>query len=1162
VVKHLFLLLPVLAALLSAQEFRSTLTGRVLDPSGAPVPNVKLTITNTDTGAPFDAVSSADGFYTVPFLAPGPYEIRAELSGFKRYVHSGINIQTGAAVTEDVRLEIGSTSESVVVKADAPLIEAATATSGQVLTTQEVENLPSNGRSPIGFVRHEYGVIPKQKHALAEVRPFDNSGGGDFSLGGGNASSNEILLNGIPNMQDSSRTAGFSPLIDAVDEIRVDQFESNAAYGDTSGGTVNITTKSGTNQFHGTLSEFNQTSALAAGLWFNNANNIPNPVTRQNQYGGTIGGPVVIPKMYNGHNKLFFFYAYEGFKDSTPTSVYTTVPTAAERGGDFSALLALGKNYQLYNPYSGVSSGGKVTRQTFAENVVPTSLLNPVALAYLQYYPQPNLPGKADGEQNFISTTPTIDNYFSNMGRLDYNFSDRNKAFFDFHQSHWLNATSNTFKNIATGNNTDVDMWGGVLDDVHTFSPTMVLDARLGFSRTVNSTNLLPSTGFDANTLGFPTYIGANSTIPVLPRIAPGDPLATLGGKTGSPAYFDNIQLFATLTKIWGSHTIKVGPDIRSNKLSQIGSGYSSGSFTFGSTWVTSGTGASGQPFGSSLASLLLGLPTAGQFDISQPTTSNNWYYGAFIQDDWKIKKNLTVNLGLRVEHETPIVESNNRMTVGFNPTATNSATQAAQAAYASVYTKYGAANPLLPSVSAFQPTGGLGFATSSNRSGYSTATALLSPRIGLAWAPDKFHNRTVFRGGFGIYYNPFNDYNTGPSTGFSQSTSLVPSNNGNLTPAATLSDPFPAGNPIQQPPGSALGVNTALWNDIAFYTPNPKNPYSERWSFDIQHQFSKDLMLDVGYIGAHQVNLSYSNCISSSSSGSSCNGIPPVQYLTMSPFKDQALTNAMGVSVPNPFAGLLPGIAAGSSTSVASLLGPYPEFTGVTQKIVPGGYAWFHMLAVRMTKRFSSGLQFNINYEHSRQLETSQLQGGGPLVYTETSSDFPDHFVLTGSYDLPFGRGAQFLSNANRLVDALVGGWTVNAIYMIESGAPISWNNVIYYGGPLHFDPTNLTHAFDVTQFDRNSNDQPNTYNYRLFPQMFNNLRSQGANNADLSMLKNFSLWERVKLQYRFEAFNALNRTQFGAANVSDPTKTTFGTITSQANSARAIQMGLRLQF
>ncbi|MBO0797258.1 MAG: TonB-dependent receptor, partial [Blastocatellia bacterium] len=994
----------------------------------------------------------------------------------------------------------------------------------------------------------------------AVVRPFDNSGGGDISLGGGNASSNEILLNGIPNMEDSSRTAGFSPLIDAVDEIRVDQFESNAAYGDTSGGTVNITTKSGTNQFHGTLSEFNETSALAAGLWFNNANGIKNPVTRQNQYGGTIGGPIIIPKVFNGHNKLFFFYAYEGFKDSTPTSVFATVPTVAERGGDLSALLALGKNYQLYNPYSGVLSNGKVTRQPFAGNMIPISMLNPVALAYLQFYPQPNLPGKADGEQNFISTTPNADNYFSNMGRLDYNINDTNKLFFELHQSHWLQTAGNVFQNIATGNNTEVDMWGGVLDEVHTFSPTLVLDTRLGFSRTINSTNQLPSTGFDASSLGFPSYIDANSTIDVLPRITLSD-AATLGGKTGSPAYFDNIQLFATLTKVWGSHTFKVGPDIRANKLSQLGSGYSSGSFTFGSSWVTSGTGASAQPFGSSLASLLLGLPTAGQFDITQPTTSNNWYTGGFIQDDWKIKQNLTLNLGLRVEHETPVVESNNRITVGFDPTAVNSVTQAAEAAYASIYAQYAAANPLLPAVSAFQPTGGLVFATPANRSGYSTATTLLSPRIGLAWAPGKFHNNTVFRGGFGIFYNPFNDYNTGPSTGFSQTTLLVqPSTFLPSDPATSfLSNPFPATNPIQQPAGSSLGFDTGLWNDIAFYTPNPKNAYSVRWSFDIQHQFSKDLMLDIGYIGAHQVNLSYSNCLSSSSSDSSCNGIPPLQYLTTSPIRDDALTSAMSTSVPNPFLGLIPGVS--KMTQVYALLGPYPEFTGVTQKIVPGGYAWFHMLAVRLTKRFSSGLQFNINYEHSRQLETSQLQGGGPLVYTETSSDFPNHFVLTGSYDLPFGRGAKFWSNTNRLVNALVGGWTLNAIYIVESGAPISWGNMIYNGRPLHYDPTNLAQAFDVTQFDRNSNDQPNNYNYRTFPQMFNNLRSQGANNADLSLMKNFSLRERIKLQFRFEAFNALNRTQFAGPNL-DPTKTTFGTITAQANSARVIQMGLRLQF
>ncbi len=1163
--KRLFLSLLMIGVVLSAQEFRSTVTGRVLDPSGAPVPNAQLIITNTDTGAQAKTTSEAQGYYTVPSLPPGPYKVDATANGFKKFSQSGINVPTSQTVTVDVRLEIGSTSESVIVRADAPLVDSATATSGQVLTTQEVENLPNNGRSPIGFVRDEYGVVPKEKHALAVVRPFDNSGGGDFSLGGGNASSNEVLLNGVPNMEDSSRTAGFSPQMDSVDEVRVDQFESDASYGDTSGGTVNITTKSGTNQFHGTLSEFNETSALAAGLYFNNANNIQGPVTRQNQYGGTIGGPILIPKLYNGRDKLFFFYAYEGFKDSTPTSVITTVPTLAERNGDFSALLALGASYQLYDPYSGVLSGSKVTRKPFVGNVISSGSLNPVGLAYLKFYPQPNLPGKADGEQNYISTTPTTDNYFSNMGRMDYNVSDRDKAFFEMHQSSWLQNTGNVFKNIATGNGTNVDMWGATLDEVHTFSPTLVLDSRLGFTRTDNLTNILPSIGFSAASLGFPSYIDANATTAVLPSISLGSAFPTLGGKTGSPAYFDSIQLYATLTKIWGRHTIKIGPDIRSNRLSGIGSGYSSGTFSFGSGWVTSGTGASAQPFGSSLASLLLGLPTGGEFDIYDPTTSSNFYYAFFVQDDWKIKQNLTLNVGLRAEHETAIVESNNRQTVGFNSSAVNAVTQPAEAAYASIYAANAAKNPLLPPVGAFQPTGGLLFASPSNRSGYSTATVLWSPRVGLAWAPEKFHNKTVFRSGFGIYYNPFNDYNTGPSTGFSQITPLVePSSLLPLDPTtSTLSNPFPASNPIQQPTGSSLGVNTYLGNDIAFYTPFPKNSYSVRWSFDIQHQFTKDLMLDVGYVGDHQVNLSYSNCISSSNSNSSCNGIPPIQYLSRSIAKDAAVTTALSALVPNPFAGLLPGTALnGTTTSVASLLGPYPEFTGVTQKIVPGGYAWFHMLAVRLTKRFSSGLQFNINYEHSRQLETTQLQGGAPLVYAETSSDFPDHFVLTGSYNLPFGHGAKFFSGANRFVDAIIGGWTLNAIYMVESGAPISWNNSIYYGGPLHYDPKNLMQAFDVTQFDRNSNDQPNNYNYRTFPNMFNNLRSEGANNADLSMLKNFRIGERVKLQYRFEAFNALNRTQFASPNVTNVTSSTFGTITAQANSSRAIQMGLRLAF
>lgn len=340
------------------------------------------------------------------------------------------------------------------------------------------------------------------------------------------------------------------------------------------------------------------------------------------------------------------------------------------------------------------------------------------------------------------------------------------------------------------------------------------------------------------------------------------------------------------------------------------------------------------------------------------------------------------------------------------------------------------------------------------------------------------------------------------------------------------------------------------------FYTPNVQVPYNERWSLDIQQQLSRNMMLDIGYIGSHQVHLSYNNNLSAL----------PVQYLSRSAKYDSTVTSALSATVPNPMAGLLPGSANnGSTTTVANLLGAFPTYSGgsdnsgVTQNLVPGGSATFHMLAVRVTKRLNMGLQFNVNYEWSRQLETAQLNPGGPLTYQETGSDFPQHFVLTGSYDLPFGRNRQFFNGVNRLTDVFIGGWMVNAIYAAESGAPISWGNVIYLGLPLQSNQKNISRAFNTAAFDRVSGDQPNQYNYRTFPSFF--MRSDVQNNADLSVAKNFTITESSKLQYRFEAFNAFNRVQFGAPNTG-PTSSKFGTISGQANTGRVIQMGLRFQY
>jgi hypothetical protein len=393
-----------------AQEFRATIGGRVTDSTGAVIPKAAVTITDTDTGAKTDTVTNGNGEYTVPFLLPGKYSVVVNAQGFERFRHDGITVQSGEKITEDATMTVGAADVEVHVTADEPLLETASSTAGQVLTPEEIADLPDNGRSPLALAKTEFAVIPKLKNSVVQARPFDNSAASDFSVGGGASQSNEYLLDGIPNMQNSSRLPGFSPLQDSVAEIRVDVFQSDASYGDTANGTIDMITKSGSKQFHGSLSEFNEFSAInAPNRWF------VSPTTkqyasRQNQYGGEIGGPVFIPHLLPNRNKLYFMYAYEGFRGTQPTVGVTSVPTAAERQGDFSGLLALGSKYQLYNPFTATQVGANVVRTAIPNNCLSSQsthcagvanaglTLNPVALAYLQYYPQPNLPGDSNGD--------------------------------------------------------------------------------------------------------------------------------------------------------------------------------------------------------------------------------------------------------------------------------------------------------------------------------------------------------------------------------------------------------------------------------------------------------------------------------------------------------------------------------------------------------------------------------------------------------------------------------------------------------------------------------------------------------------------------------------------------------------------------------------------
>jgi hypothetical protein len=1186
--KHIVLaatLLFVSAA--SAQEFRSTMSGRVTDPTGAVIPRAAVLVTNTDTGQKVATQTDKAGVYTAPFLLPGKYSVQIKAPGFESYLHDGITIQTGARVEEDAALTVGAATEEVRVTLDAPLVELSTATAGQVLSAEEIEDLPANGRSPLAMAKTEYGVIPKQKNSLSTTRPFDNGASSDFSIGGGNSQSNEYLLNGVPNEQDSSRLPGFSPQLDSVDQVRVDVFESDASYGDTSGGTVNLTTKAGTNRYHGTASEFNEFSAInAPNRWFVPVTNIA-PATRQNQYGFTFGGPVRIPHLYNGSDHLFFFYSYERFKDSVNNPVTTTVPTAAERTGDFSALLAIGSGYQLYSPFGATANAkGVVTRNPFAGNILPQALLNPVAKAYLQYFPLPNVTGSVDGQSNYFSNNTTRDDYNSHSGRLDYSINDRNKLFGETHRSEYKRNLGNLFNNISTGTFTYDVYSGGILDYVHTFSASLTMDNRLSLTRTyVNNT--LASQGFDVTSIGYPGYLAANSTLPVLPRIVFSDAngskvFNSLSGTVGNREIYDTFQYFGGITKSFGRHTLKIGPDIRLNKYSSLTPGSPSGAFTFGTTFVSATSSAAAPTFGGSFADFLLGTPTAGTQTIAQAYLYNTWYSAGYLQDDWRLSTHLTLNLGLRLEHETGITESNNRAVVGFDPTLPNSATAAATARYSG-----GTQAPEVP-VSSLVATGGVLYADGARRTEYTPAPIYVSPRFGLAFSPTGSRDQSVFRAGIGVFDNPFNDYNTPQNYGYSATTALVATTNNNLSPASSLSDPFPtATNPIQLPTGNALGVNTNLGSNIAFRNPDVKVPYAIRYYVDFQQQLTRNTMIEIGYLGAHQVHLSYSNNLSA---------VGDYPYLSKSHRLDPANNTFLNTTFTNPFykaPGETGSLASSQTLSRMALLQNSPAYSSVTQQLIPAASAKFNELLVRFHLRPTAGTTLNVNYEWSHNLTTGQLTPGGPLSYQGSTSDYPTHLSITGTYALPFGQGKRYL-HSSHLVDAFVGGFSVDTIYALLSGTPIQWGNVDFsngntYGSPLKLQPRNITSAFNTSIFytgngqgakscvtpiagvacdPTDTGQASNSQNVRTFPTFYG--RQDRTNNLDFSVIKAFHFGERVRLQYRFEAFNLLNHTQYGAPSVA-PTAvfaitssgpTGFGTISSQANLPRILQQGLRLVF
>ena len=1208
-----------LAAYAPCQETRAKLTGLVTDPTGAVVPNAPVDVVNTDTGATVHVKSNSQGLYTAPFLAaPGNYKVSVQMPGFKAYLHTGLELQVDATVKENIVLQVGSVSESVVVTTATPMIDTSTADTGQSLTVEEVRDLPNNGNSAFSLERDEYGVIPLGKQATAQLTPTSNTTASQVSIGGGQSASAEVLLNGIPDMESSSRQISFFPQLDSVNTVHVDQFSANAAQGDTIGGTVNITTKSGTNQFHGTLSEYyNGSRPLSATPYFQKAGTIP-ASNHYNQPGATIGGPVYIPHLFNGRDKLFFFYAWEGFYTNTGGPTIASVPTMDERNGDFHALLADGSSSQLYDPYSGSNQtivvNGKsgtywirnpipnncLTAATAycssnAHNTDPLLAISPIAQKFLALLPLPNLPGTADGENNYVSTAINSTKYNSHMIRLDWNISDTDKIFGELHMSNYTNATGNYYGNpLISGSVATFKQPGGQIDNVKTFNPSTSLETRLGFQR-YNQVNSPASLGSDPAKFGFPSYISSNSGSIATPYItfSDGATIDPLSAQTNGYGIIDYLQGYAVLNKIIGRHSLKAGIDARVWKKSGFSPMAASGNYTFAS----SGTGFLSQSpnytadenkaaFGSSFALLDLGLPSSGSYQITQKFQYDNWYEAYFLQDDWKATKELSFSLGLRLDHETAVVESNNRMLQNFYPDQPNTTSSAASAAYASQYATDKATagvNPAyLPSATSMNTNGATVYETAGNRAPYHTAPLYVSPRIGFAFAPAAFNNRLVIRGGFAIVNQPFGTYTAQATTGYSQTTAMVNSNssvNSGYTPLTTWENPFPTNtaqpsyNPIAIPVGNTYGTDAALGSGPFFFPNNTKVPYTEKSSLDIEKEFSHGLMVEIG--GIHSLSLHNSAYIN-------INNYPYTQFLDHTAVANSptaaAVSNAMAVQVTNPFYKLFPTFTTASGASVpnttalntsakvavSQLALAYPEYTSISEFYMPAITINFNALTARVEKRMGKGFEMNANFEWSRQLGNTAQLNPGQWWYGETSSDFPVHVAVISIYELPFGKGRQFMANANRAIDYALGGWKVSGEYQYLSGTPISWGNVNYKGNFHDFNlhphqtqgPSLNTAVFDTVS---GANDQPGSWNYRTFPQYL--LRSDPTNNFNFSALKDFLISERFILSFRVDAFNALNHAQMSSPNVS-PTSSSFGLITGQVNTNRTLAGGLHLRF
>jgi hypothetical protein len=1194
-----------LSVALFGQGFQGGLRGSARDAAGAVVPGVEVTLTNEATSLSRMTVTNDSGEYSFAALEPGSYRLNASLAGFKTIDLAGIRVGTQQFVTLDLKLEVGALAETVSVAADVPLIQTSNASTGTVLDSLSLETLPAPGRNAFMIGVSVPTVIPSGDTQFN--RQQDQTNASLLSLGGGTRRGNNYTLDGVP-ITDLRNRATANPTIEALQDVTVQVHTYDAEMGRTGGGVFNTTLKTGSNDFHGT--GFFQTRPIWAekNNFFSQKAGIRKPNNPYYLFGGGVGGPII-------KNRTFFWFAAEDYHDVQTRNLSVIFPTAAERAGDFSALTDVqGRPVIIYDPLTSRTVNGAVVREPFLGNRILANRINPVAAAMLKYLPLPDK--DVDNGSTNYTRTALINNRFQQEYtiKIEHKLTDRVSVSGFYLYNRTNEPDADYFEPGLNGPNRFADPNDYLLkrrpqiiavNGTSTLSNNSVLALRFGWTRFPDNNTM--TADFDPATLGFsPAFLNQvslkkfpdvrirgydQSTLPATP--------VTLGANDPTQINWKSITFNGSYSKFIGTHTFKVGADFRKMGLDTYIPGPGSGFFDFDKDFTSVDGGTSNVLSGSSFASFLLGLPSSlssrqSTLPISTPLNVYTHYYGAYWQDDWRITSKFTLNYGLRAEHEDGLREQRNNFAVGFDPKATSSLSNVTIPA-----------DPIAGTV-ARQVSGGLMYAGVGNNktSQGNPPSVKWSPRVGVAYS---FTSRTVVRGGYGMFWAPYNypipstSNNNYGQVGYTQNT-VVPQTS--PIPTVTLDNPFPGG--VVHPTGNSLGALSGVGTTIAFVDQNRKAPRVQQYSVDVQKQLPDNMAISIGYVGARSDHL-----------GLGGSADTPVNINQVDP-KYLSLGAGLSQPVPNPFFGRpeLASSSLGSSATIArsQLLRPYPQFLNINARQVTEGVSRYNAAVIEWTKRLTHGWGGRVSYTYSVLKDnqvgetnfysfvspglplnnynyiasTPRCAGGAQFTsacydphaeYGHGMLDVPHRVIIAPIVELPFGQNRRW-ANTSKAADWIIGGWSISAIANLQSGFPMNvqqTDNTGLLGGAQRPNLSGQALGTPGNYEDRLASADHRTVSwisaagfslapantFGTAPRTITSVRTPTQKNVDAAFMKIFRLGEGKTALVKVEMLNLFNRVNVQAGlNANTVGNANFGQITNQAGFMRITQVMFRYSF